>query len=105
MAGPGNLLCVANFPSNTGYAWEFIESLYAGLADDLHRFGVRTWVAYPRVDEPPSTLADSAAEPLELPVDYASIPGLAALVRRSAPVTSVPSTSPTAPPGTRATPS
>ncbi len=81
MPAPGNLLCVANFPTNAGYAWEFIEGLYAGLADDLHRFGVRTWVAYPRVDGPPRTLAHSAAEPLELRVDYGSPRGLAALVR------------------------
>ena len=27
-SAPG-LLCVANFPSNTGYAWNFIEGLYA----------------------------------------------------------------------------
>ncbi len=81
MSAPGNLLCVANFPTNTGYAWEFIEGLYAGLADDLHRFGVRTWVAYPRVDAAPTTLAHSVAEPIELRVDYASPRGLAALVR------------------------
>jgi len=41
------LLCIANFPTNTGYAWDFIERLYAGIADRLTRHNVRTLVAYP----------------------------------------------------------
>jgi glycosyltransferase involved in cell wall biosynthesis len=60
------LLCVCNYPSNTGYAWDFIESLYAGIADRLAARGVRTVVAYPRIDASPRTLAGSAAQPTEL---------------------------------------
>src|SRR5687767_6433929 len=60
------LLCVANFPANTGFAWEFIESLYAGVADRLAERGVQTWVAYPQLGEAPRSLANSAARPVEL---------------------------------------
>ncbi len=62
----GNLLCIANFRTNAGYAWEFIESLYAAVADDLAPFGIRTWVAYPEIVDPPKSLEGSAATPLEL---------------------------------------
>ena len=42
-AAPG-LLCVANFPANTGYAWDFIEGLYAGVGERLRLAGVQTYV-------------------------------------------------------------
>lgn len=63
----GNLLCVANFHTNAGYAWNFIESLYAAVADDLAAGGVRTFVAYPTIDAPPQSLTGSKAEAIELP--------------------------------------
>jgi len=64
----GTLLCVANFPANTGYAWGYIERVYARIADHLATHGVRTLVAYPEMAEPPRTLAGSAAEPVVLGV-------------------------------------
>lgn len=66
----GNLLCVANFPANTGFAWKFIEDLYASLADRLSTEGILTWVAYPLLREYPRSLRGSSAEPLELPVSF-----------------------------------
>jgi glycosyltransferase involved in cell wall biosynthesis len=64
---PPTLLCVANFPTNTGYAWDFIESLYARVADRLAPRGVRTLVAYPEFRGEPRSLAGSATEAVELP--------------------------------------
>ena len=66
-AAPG-LLCVCNFPANTGYAWDFIESLYAGLSARLGEMGVRTYVAYPRMPEPPRSLSGTDAIAVELDV-------------------------------------
>ena len=66
----GTLLCVANFPANTGYAWDYIERVYARIADHLASHGVRTLVAYPEIVEPPRTLAGSAAEPVVLDVTF-----------------------------------
>lgn len=63
---PPTLLCVANYPANTGYAWDFIEGLYAGMARRLADRGIRTIVAYPAIAQPPRTLADSPAVPIEL---------------------------------------
>jgi glycosyltransferase involved in cell wall biosynthesis len=60
------LLCVCNYPANTGYAWDFIESLYSQIAGRLAASGVRTLVAYPRIDEPPRTLIGSAAQAVAL---------------------------------------
>ncbi|MDB4912961.1 MAG: hypothetical protein JWM95_605 [Gemmatimonadetes bacterium] len=78
-AGDG-LLCVCNFPSNTGFAWDFIESLYAMVADELAPFGVRTVVAYPRIDGAPRTLEGHAASAVHLPVNY-SLSALVKLLR------------------------
>lgn len=77
---PDSLLCVANFPSNTGYAWNFIEGLYAGVADRLATGGTRTWVAYPYVGAPPESLRGSAATPVELDVRLDSAPAMRALL-------------------------
>ena len=64
---PPTLLCVCNYPSSTGYAWDFIESLYARVAGPLQVRGVRTVVAYPKVvGGPPMTLAGSGATAVEL---------------------------------------
>jgi len=63
--GSSNVLCVCNYPSNTGYAWDFIEGLYARVADRLAERGVTTYVAYPRIDEPPRPLAGSRAQAVE----------------------------------------
>ncbi len=71
-APPPGLLCVANFPANTGYAWGFIEGLYAGLAERVAAAGGRTYVAYPAMATPPLTLQGSAARPVQLDVRTAS---------------------------------
>ena len=63
-ATPSTILFVANFPANTGYAWDFIESLFAGLATRLAPAGVRTLVAYPEIVSPPRTLLGTPAQPV-----------------------------------------
>ena len=63
-----SLLCVGNFPANTGYAWDFIESLYVGIADHLATKGIKTFVAYPAIPEAPRTLEGSAAQPVCLDI-------------------------------------
>jgi glycosyltransferase involved in cell wall biosynthesis len=63
---PPTLLCVSNFPSNTGYAWDFFDRLYAQVADGLAPRGVRTFVAYPKLRGTPHSLTQSKAIPIEL---------------------------------------
>lgn len=79
------LLCVANFPPSTGYAWHFIEGLYRSLADHFASLNVSTWVAYPSLKEPPPALRDGAARAAELDIRFGSwrsIRRLFAFVRR-----------------------
>ena len=54
-----SLLCVANFPASTGYAWTFIGRMFAEVANALSRDGIRTVVAYPLLDARPESLSGS----------------------------------------------
>lgn len=66
------LLCVANYEAGTGFAWTFIERLYADAARRLADNGIRTWVAYPSLKLEPVPLQGSPARPLELAVRLGS---------------------------------
>jgi glycosyltransferase involved in cell wall biosynthesis len=80
-----HVLCVANFPANTGYAWDFIEGLYGGVAARLAPHDVRTFVAYPEIPSPPQTLRGTPAEPIVLDARLETIASLrqtVAFVRR-----------------------
>jgi glycosyltransferase involved in cell wall biosynthesis len=67
-----SLLCVANFPASTGYAWTFIGRMFAEVANVLVRHEIRTLVAYPVLDARPDALAGSAAEPLGMDLSLAT---------------------------------
>lgn len=84
-SGRGSLLCVSNFPSDTGYAWTFIEELYAAISNYLAEWGVDTWVAYPSLKGRPKSLNGSRAQPLQHQVRLdrlSSIRATAELIRR-----------------------
>jgi len=72
----GTILFVANFPANTGYAWDFVERLYGGVATRLAPRGVRTLVAYPEIASPPQTLVGTPAEPVLLDARLDSVRSL-----------------------------
>lgn len=67
------LLFVVNFRSNTGFAWDNIERFFGRVADRLSARGVRTFVAYPRMPEPPRVLTGTDAEPVELDARLGSL--------------------------------
>jgi len=74
--GPGpSLLCCVSFRANTGYAWDFIESLYAEMANRLSRAGVSTIVAYPAIETRPVPLSQSTAVPASLETNFTSLRG------------------------------
>ena len=58
----GTVLCLANYAANTGYAWDYIETLFARVADRVAPRGVTTFVGYPAIDSPPRPLRGSAAK-------------------------------------------
>lgn len=63
---PPTLLAVVPFAANTGMAWDRLEELLAEVAASLSPGGIRSVVAYPRVEEPPARLSGSPAEWVEL---------------------------------------
>jgi glycosyltransferase involved in cell wall biosynthesis len=75
------LLCVSNYFSNAGYAWDFIERLYAGVADKLAVRGVQTLVAYPKLGSEPRSLAGSAAKPVEFDFRFDTLRSALAALR------------------------
>src|SRR5215468_4883865 len=75
------LLCVVHYPSNAGFAWNYIEGLYADVADALHTDGVKTYVSYPSLRGPPVPLAGSAAEHIVLDATMESWSSIVATVR------------------------
>src|SRR5262249_6943708 len=80
-----SLLCVANFPASTGYAWTFIGRMFAGVADVLAQDGIRTLVAYPVLEGRPEVLCGSTAEPLAVDLSFRTPESVVAavdLVRR-----------------------
>jgi glycosyltransferase involved in cell wall biosynthesis len=60
-AAGGTVLFLANYAANTGYAWDYIERLFARLANCVGERGVRTFVAYPSISSAPRALRGSAA--------------------------------------------
>ncbi|MBC7790324.1 MAG: glycosyltransferase family 4 protein [Anaerolineae bacterium] len=82
---PETLLCITNFPSSVGYAWDHIERLFGRVADHLATHGINTIVAYPKVEEPPRTLDGTAARAVELNgtlTSSASVEAVKILIRR-----------------------
>jgi glycosyltransferase involved in cell wall biosynthesis len=75
------LLCVTNFSPNIGYAWDFIEHLYAKIADHLSLHGIRTLVAYPDMPSFPRTLIESTAGAIALDVSLNSMKSIWATVK------------------------
>ena len=61
---PPTLLCVSNFPSDVGFAWDYIAKLWAGIADKVAIDGIRTVIAYPSMPVPPRSMQYSHAKPV-----------------------------------------
>lgn len=75
------ILCVVPYPTNTGFAWNYIEGLYAGIADRLHGRGIETIVAYTNIKDPPRTLEGSHTRTLALDASLASWSSIRATMR------------------------
>ena len=74
------LLFVANFAADTGYAWDSIEAMFAGVATRLAgSHGVRSLVAYPAMTTPPRSLAGSAASAVVLAAGLDSVASVRAV--------------------------
>jgi glycosyltransferase involved in cell wall biosynthesis len=54
-----NLLFVANFGSDVGYAWQTIDAVYRRVGTALQAHGVRAFICYPDLAPPPTEGATS----------------------------------------------
>lgn len=75
------LLCIVPYPANTGFAWNYIEGLYAGVADRLAAKGVTTFVGYTAIPAFPRPLAGSSAQPVIVDGSLGSLSSLWATLR------------------------
>jgi glycosyltransferase involved in cell wall biosynthesis len=65
-----SLLFVANFPSNTGYAWDTIETVYRRVGERIERQGGRVLFCYPSLaGGPPAPLSGSRLATVEFDYD------------------------------------
>ncbi len=69
----GNLLMVANYPSDTSYAWWLMEHFWATLAKEFETYGKKTFLAYPKITLLSETIQIPAIEPVELTLPWKSI--------------------------------
>jgi glycosyltransferase involved in cell wall biosynthesis len=72
----GNLLMVANFPSDTGYAWWLMEHFWRSMAEQFERHGKMSFLAYPKITSLSEAINIKAIEPVELVLPWRS-PGQA----------------------------
>jgi glycosyltransferase involved in cell wall biosynthesis len=68
-AGPGNILLVANFPSDVGFAWWLMENFWAEIAVHFAASGSKSILVFPQVRRVSERIARAPIEIREL--DYA----------------------------------
>lgn len=64
-------MLVSNYPSDVGYAWWLMEHFWVLLADHFVAKGANAYLAYPSINELPSTIENSSITTTEL-----SVPGV-----------------------------
>jgi glycosyltransferase involved in cell wall biosynthesis len=67
-AAAGTVLCVANFPSNTGYAWWLMEEFWVAIGREAEAAGLGAVVAFPVMNGVSQRLRDSNLSVVELAV-------------------------------------
>lgn len=77
-----HLLFVANFSSDTGYAWETIERVFRGVGERLVRDGHRVTVCYASLrDGPPARMRGAPFDFVAFDYDRGGVPGFVRLLR------------------------
>jgi glycosyltransferase involved in cell wall biosynthesis len=65
-----NILLVANYSSETAYAWWLMEQFWKSIALHFESSGKRTFLAYPEVNTIPDAIAQSPIEVVELKLPW-----------------------------------
>ncbi|MCW8107258.1 glycosyltransferase family 4 protein [Alteromonas ponticola] len=61
MSSHSSILCVANWPSDVGYAWWLMESYWVKISE-LYQASYTTIIAYPQINTVPAEIANSDIE-------------------------------------------
>ena len=72
----GNILLVANWESNVGYAWWLMENFWVTIAEHFSKQGMETSLIYPKITEIPQSIASSNIKINELDFSDHSIGNL-----------------------------
>ena len=81
MSNNGNILLVANWESNVGYAWWLMENFWAAISDNFEKQGKTSYLIYPKISQIPNSIADSNIEVLEHDFRNRSLSNLKKLYR------------------------
>ncbi len=66
----GNLLLIANYPSDTAYAWWLMEHFWVSIAEIFTTPNRRVYLAYPKVTDISETILNSSIEVIELTIPW-----------------------------------
>jgi len=66
----GNILMVANYPSDTSYAWWLMEHFWKTLAEKIEKGGGNTFLAYPKITTLSNTVTNSPIITVELSIPW-----------------------------------
>ena len=62
----GNILLVANWESNVGYAWWLMENFWVTIANHFSKQGISSYLIYPKITEIPQTIVSTDIKTYEL---------------------------------------
>jgi len=69
----GNLLMVANYPSDTSYAWWLMEHFWKNLAMQFESAGRKSFLAYPKITKLSDAISIDAIQTVELSLPWSSL--------------------------------
>lgn len=81
MEQKGNMLLVANWESNVGYAWWLMESFWITIANQLETQGIKSVLIYPKITNIPPDISNSNINVEEINIRNKSLNGLKKLHR------------------------
>ena len=65
MPNKGNILLVANWESNVGYAWWLMENFWVAISNHFEKQGKTSYLIYPKITQIPATITASGIKVTE----------------------------------------
>ena len=76
-----NILLVANWASDVGYAWWLMENFWVAISDHFKKYGIDCYLIYPVITSIPDAIGSSDINTIELDFKNRSLPSLKKLYR------------------------